>query len=140
MAVATLNHAGMVVTDLEAAIAWWREHFGFREQYRYSIPEPSTEACFLVDTAGTRIEIFAPVGGASAAPKEQTDAAQLLSRRGLNHFALATADLEAMLAELQEKGVQVVFPPQMVPGSNGELFSFIRGPEDILIEIVQPSD
>lgn len=58
---------------------------------------------------------------------------------GINHFAIEVPDLDATVAALEAKGVDVVFPPHEVPNSGGSRFTFIHDNEQMLVELFQPA-
>ena len=55
--------------------------------------------------------------------------------KGLDHFGLCVEDLDAACAELKRRGVEFTMEPNAVrPGLK---IAFVRGPENIRIEILQ---
>ena len=59
-----------------------------------------------------------------------------LNRLGLEHFGFEVEDLEADLDRLTRAGIRVVLPLTAFPG--GACLAYIEGPDDVLIELVQP--
>ncbi|OGB91668.1 MAG: hypothetical protein A2Z31_09410 [candidate division NC10 bacterium RBG_16_65_8] len=54
---------------------------------------------------------------------------------GTNHFGLAVADIDATVAELRDRGVTIeVEPWDFSPGMR---IAFVKGPDDVRIELVQ---
>lgn len=53
---------------------------------------------------------------------------------GLEHFALLADNLEEAMADLKAKGTEFLMEPQELLGSR---FAFVRGPDDVRIEIVE---
>ncbi len=60
-----------------------------------------------------------------------------LNRLGLEHFGFNVLDLESELQRLEGDGVRVVLPLTKVP--TGARLAYIEGPDDVLIELVQPA-
>ena len=60
-----------------------------------------------------------------------------LNRLGLEHFGFDVDDIAADIARLEEAGVRVVLPITEVTG--GTRLAYIEGPDDVLIELVQPA-
>ena len=58
-----------------------------------------------------------------------------LNRLGLEHFGFGVGDLEAELDRLERAGVRIVLPLMEVVGG---ALAYIEGPDDVLIELVQP--
>ena len=61
-----------------------------------------------------------------------------LNRLGLEHFGFDVDDIDADMARLEAAGVRVVLPITEVAG--GTRLSYIEGPDDVLIELVQRRD
>ena len=57
---------------------------------------------------------------------------------GLDHFSLAVDDVAAAAAELKECGAEFIRDPG-ASGMGGRITVFIRGPEDIRIELSERS-
>ena len=60
-----------------------------------------------------------------------------LNRLGLEHFGFDVTDLESELRRLEEAGIRIVLPLPQVP--TGGRLAYIEGPDDVLIELVQPA-
>jgi lactoylglutathione lyase len=54
---------------------------------------------------------------------------------GLEHFGFTVEDLDATIAELREKGADIAVGP--LTRDAGTHLAFIRGPEGIMVELVQ---
>ncbi len=54
---------------------------------------------------------------------------------GLDHFGLRVGNLEEAVAELKSKGAEIVVEPRTLP--TGVKIAFVRGPEDVRIELVE---
>jgi catechol 2,3-dioxygenase-like lactoylglutathione lyase family enzyme len=90
------------------------------------------------------ITISMEVGGPvrlniSSKPEGSSDERSVaeLNRLGLEHFGFNVADLESELSRLEEAGVRVVLPLTETP--TGSHLAYIEGPDDVLIELVQPA-
>ena len=55
---------------------------------------------------------------------------------GLEHFGLDTDDVEVALSRLRSQGVEVLLPVTQM--SSGSLIAYIKGPDAVRIELVQP--
>lgn len=56
-----LNHVAIVVPDLDAASALYREQFGTQVSDKVDLPEHGVTTVF-VDLSNTKIELFHPLG------------------------------------------------------------------------------
>ncbi len=82
-----------------------------------------------VDLNGLKIFLF------HAAPENNLPPCSPTRYKGLDHFGLRVDDLDAACAELKRRGVQFATEPYVVrPGLK---IAFVRGPENIRIEILQ---
>ncbi|SVA01144.1 uncharacterized protein METZ01_LOCUS53998 [marine metagenome] len=60
-----------------------------------------------------------------------------LNRLGLEHFGFDTNDIEADIQRFQRSGVRIVLPITEISG--GTKLAYIEGPDEVLIELVQPA-
>ncbi len=56
---------------------------------------------------------------------------------GLEHFGLDTDDIEGTVDELQARGVGVLLPVTKM--ASGSLIAYIKGPDNVMIELVEAS-
>jgi methylmalonyl-CoA epimerase len=129
---ATLDHIGIAVRDVQEALAFYRDALGLEVRS----PEE-------VATEGVRAHLI-PVGGAALELLEGTGAESAISRYvdrrgpGLHHVTLRVDDIRATLAQLRERGVQLVHDEPR-PGAGGSLVAFVhpRAAHGVLIELKQ---
>jgi catechol 2,3-dioxygenase-like lactoylglutathione lyase family enzyme len=82
-----------------------------------------------VDLNGLSIFLF------RAAPEDNLPGCAAGRYRGLDHFGLRVDDLDAACAELKRRGGQFTLEPNTIrPGLK---IAFVRGPENIRIELLQ---
>jgi lactoylglutathione lyase len=70
-----------------------------------------------------------------AHPHEPNRMEPLLPHYGLEHIGLTVDDIDAAVEELRAKGAEIVVGP--VTRNPGLRLAFVRGPEGIMIELVQ---
>jgi lactoylglutathione lyase len=68
-------------------------------------------------------------------PRQPTGAAPQAPNFGLEHIALAVADIDAATVELERKGAEFWRRPEKT--ATGNRNAFVRGPQGVLVEIVQ---
>jgi len=92
---------------------------------------------FEVDGAQfIRLEIGGvPINVSGPRPGQQPGPGDASIHYGLEHFGLATEDMEKALARLLERGVEVLNP--LTTTSIGAKVVFIRGPDDVRIELTE---
>ncbi len=101
-----IDHIGLVVRDLDAALHTYCELLGFSLLERVEIPEQRVEAAFL-DAGNGTIELIAPTDTGAA---EESGTARFLRQRGegTHHVCFEVDDIEAALATLRERGVRLI--------------------------------
>ena len=133
IALTGLHHVGATVRDLDASIAWYREAFGFEPLSTYGWP--GVRAAF-VGRGDIRIELF-EVEDAAPMTEDRRRPDTNLRIGGIGHLALAVADLEAAVADLRDRQVEIVAPPRAVPDGSGARFAFVRDNEGMLVELFE---
>jgi lactoylglutathione lyase len=84
--------------------------------------------------------VFVKLGGqtvliAPAHHDEPTDDAPRFPYYGLEHIGLTVDDIDVAVADLRAKGAEIAVEP--MDYSAGTRLAFIRGPDGVMIEIVQ---
>jgi catechol 2,3-dioxygenase-like lactoylglutathione lyase family enzyme len=120
-----------IVDDVDAAIAFYRDHLGFHEQMH---PDPA----FAMLTRGDlRLVLVAPVpaghpGGGSRPMPDGTPQRP----GGWNRFMIEVADLAAAVEELRAAGVR--FRNEVVTGVGGKQV-MIEDPSGNPVELFEPT-
>lgn len=70
-------------------------------------------------------------------PGEKPDAVAPQRVQGLDHFGVSVSDVEKAAAWLKARGAEFTVEPTR-GGMGGRMIAFVRGPENIEIEIVGP--
>jgi methylmalonyl-CoA/ethylmalonyl-CoA epimerase len=131
---ARLDHIGIAVADLGAALAFYRDALGLE----IDAPE---------EVASQRVRAhFIPLGpGAAAlelleATAPDSPIAGYLAKRGpgLHHITLQVEDIHAALAQLKGRGVRLIDEVPR-PGAHGSLVAFIHpsSAHGVLVELKQ---
>ncbi|MBF7142932.1 MULTISPECIES: VOC family protein [Pseudomonas] len=128
-----MHHVGIVVQDIKASMAWYREHLGFEPLYEYGWP--GVKAAFI-GRGALRIELFQNEQAAPMAVERRRPETNL-QVGGINHFAIEVVGLDATVKALEAKGVSIVSPPRDVPNSGGCRFAFIHDNEQMLVELFE---
>ena len=127
---ATLDHIGIAVRDLDAALAFYRDALGLDVGEAEDVPSERVRAQFL------------PLGETALELLEATDEGSAIARSierrgpGIHHITLRVADLAAALARLRERGVRLV-DERPRPGAGGSRVAFIHpsAAQGVLIEL-----
>ena len=129
----SIDHIGVAVDDLEAAIAVHRDTFGMPLVHRETVAEQGVEAA-LLDVGDGHVELLAPLG-------EDTPVGRFLAKRGpgLHHVAYQVHDIDAALASLRESGVRMIdSEPRVGIRSSRVAFLHPSASSGVLTELVQP--
>ncbi|SDS32239.1 methylmalonyl-CoA epimerase [Jiangella sp. DSM 45060] len=132
----TIDHVGVAVADLDAAVEWYREHFGMVLEHEERNEEQGVrEAMLRVSDGddGPRLQLLAPLTPDSAI-------ARFLDTRGpgIQQLAYRVDDVEAAAATLRERGLRLLYDTAR-RGTSGSLVNFVH-PKDaggVLVELVQ---
>jgi LAO/AO transport system kinase len=127
-----LDHIGIAVGDLNAALAFYRDAVGLPASEVTEVPTERVRAVFL------------PVGDAALELLEATDATSAIARAierrgpGLHHITLVVEDLPAAIARLKARGVRMVDEVPR-PGAHGTLVAFVHpsAAQGVLVELKQ---
>lgn len=127
-----IDHVGIAVRDLDAAVAWYQATFGATVARRERIePDGVDEA--LLALGGSYVQLLTPWTGSSPV-------ARFLERHGegVHHVGYRVDDCAAALAAVRASGARVVDDHPRT-GSRGTTVAFLhpKGAFGTLIELVQ---
>ena len=130
-----LDHVGVAVEDLDAAIALYEGTLGMPLVHRETVAEQGVEAV-LLDVGEGHVELLAPLG-------PETPVGKFLARKGpgLHHVAYAVSDIEATLEQLKAEGVALIDETPRTGIRNSRVaFVHPKSTGAVLTEIVQPAE
>jgi methylmalonyl-CoA/ethylmalonyl-CoA epimerase len=129
-----IDHIGVAVTDLDAAIALHERTYGMALVHRETITEQGVEAV-LLDIGENHVELLSPLG-------EDTPVGKFLVKRGpgLHHVAYQVPDVQAALDTLREAGARLIDETPRV-GIRDSRVAFLHPASSggVLTELVQPA-
>ena len=135
-----IDHVGLAVPDLDEAIKFHSEVFGWRELHREVNEEQGVaEAMIGTGTQGeenAKIQLLAPLN-------EKSTIAKWLDRNGgpgIQQLAYRVHDLDHVSAVLRERGLRLLFP-EAKRGTADSRINFVH-PKDaggVLLELVEPA-
>lgn len=129
-----VDHVGIAVADLDAAIALHESTYGMPVVHRETVTEQGVEAV-LLDVGEGHVELLRPLG-------PETPVGRFLARRGpgLHHVAYQVADIEGALARLRDQGVRLIDEQPRV-GIRGSRVAFLHpsATGSVLTELVEPA-
>ena len=130
-----IDHIGVAVEDLDAAIALYERSYAMKLVHREVIEEQGVEAV-LLDVGENHVELLAPLGA-------DTPVGKFLAKRGpgLHHVAYQVPDIEATLDALRAEGIELIDQTPRVGIRNSRVaFLHPKSSGGVLTEIVQPAE
>ena len=128
-----IDHVGIAVEDLDAAVKLYEDTFGMPLVHRETVEEQGVEAV-LLDVGDGHIELLRPLS-------DDTPVGKFLAKKGsgMHHVAYAVSDIDRAIAELTERGVELIDKEARV-GIRGSRVAFLhpRSTGGVLTEIVEP--
>ena len=131
-----IDHVGIAVADLDAAIAFYRDTYGMQLLHEETNEEQGVrEAMMAVGSSGSCIQLLAPLSPDSPIGK-------FLARSGpgIQQMAYRVEDIDAVCATLRERGVRLLYDTPK-RGTSDSRVNFIH-PKDaggVLVELVEPA-
>jgi methylmalonyl-CoA/ethylmalonyl-CoA epimerase len=129
-----IDHIGVAVEDLDAAIGLYEGSFEMTLAHRETVESQGVEAV-LLDVGEGHVELLRPLGPDTAVGK-------FLERKGsgLHHVAYAVADIEATLASAVAAGLELIdAEPRTGIRESRVAFLHPRSTGGVLTEIVEPA-
>jgi methylmalonyl-CoA/ethylmalonyl-CoA epimerase len=130
-----IDHVGVAVEDLDAAISLYEGKLGMPLAHRETVEEQGVEAV-LVDVGACHVELLRPLG-------PETAVGRFLAKRGqgLHHVAYRVGDIDATLAQLKEAGIELIdAEPRTGIRRSRVAFVHPRATAGVLTEIVEPAE
>ena len=127
---AILDHVGIAVKDVDAALAFYRDALGLHVEAPEEVASQRVRAHFI------------PAGGSALELLEATAADSAIARYmdqrgpGLHHITLRVEDIDAALAHLKARGIRLV-DEEPRPGAEGARVAFIHpsAAHGVLVEL-----
>jgi methylmalonyl-CoA/ethylmalonyl-CoA epimerase len=129
-----VNHIAIVVPDLAAATAGYRDTLGARVSQPQALPEHGVTVVF-VELPNTKVELLEPLG-------DNSPIAAFLEKNpsgGMHHICYEVSDILAARDQLAKSGARVLGSGEPKTGAHGKPVLFLH-PKDFfgtLIELEQ---
>jgi len=137
--VTAIDHVGIAVPDLDAAIRWYHDHLGMIALHEEVNEDQGVREAMLsvrgAPVGSAQIQLLAPLD-------EKSTIAKFIDTRGpgLQQLAYRTSDIEALSERLRADGVRLLYEAPR-RGTADSRINFIH-PKDaggVLIELVEPA-
>jgi methylmalonyl-CoA/ethylmalonyl-CoA epimerase len=127
-----LDHVAILVSDLDAAIALFRDVYGLALSEVEEVPSEKVKVAIFGHGAG-RIELVSPMG-------PDSPMAKAIEKRGegLHHICLEVPDIASAMAALKARGAPLL-DDKPRPGAGGAQVAFVhpKGSRGVLVELRQ---
>ncbi|MFI6168322.1 methylmalonyl-CoA epimerase [Nocardia sp. NPDC051052] len=132
-----VDHIGIACTDLNQAIQFHRNAYGFEVCYREINDEQGVDEAMLRingtdDGHATYLQLLSPT-------RPNSPVGKFLASRGegVHHIAFGTPDVDAAAAAFLDRGMRVLFTPPR-PAAMGSRATFLHPSEcgGVLVELV----
>lgn len=124
-----IDHVVIAVNDLDAAVTTYQENFGLLKVKAGDVPSLGIRNAYL-QIGDAQIELVTPLSA-------QGPVADFLDKQGGGMYLLALEvdDLQAAIAELQDKGVRV----NVATGTTGKRVAFVspRATHGVLLQLIE---
>ena len=129
---AVLDHIGIAVEDINAALAFYRDALGLEIEAPEDVPTQRVRA-HLIPTGESALELL-------EATAPDSPIARFLDKRGpgIHHITLRVEDIRAALEHLRARGVRLI-DEQPRPGAQSALVAFVHpsAAHGVLVELKQ---
>lgn len=122
------SHVGLVITNLERSVKFYQEILGLNLLEEHPDSGNGIDIAFV----GSDAPVIELLCYTDASKRERPE------RGRYDHFAWYVQDIEQMVADLKQKGVQFQ-PDQIRTALDGRRIAFFFGPDGERIELVQPA-
>ncbi len=135
--ITSIDHVGIAVPDLDEAISFYAESFGFRAGHQEVNEEQGVrEAMLAVGDTGARLQLLAPLGPDSAIAK-------FLERKGpgVQQVAYRVVSIDDAMTAARSHGMRLLYD-EARRGTADSRINFIH-PQDaggVLVELVEPAE
>lgn len=135
MPVTRIDHVGIAVADLDAAIALYESAFGMRcVHVEVNVEQGVREAMMEVGDSGSYVQLLAPLSPDSTIGR-------FLDRSGpgIQQMAYRVDDLDEVSATLRAQGMRLLYDEPRA-GTAGSRVNFVhpKSSGGVLIELVEP--
>jgi methylmalonyl-CoA epimerase len=127
---ARLDHIGIAVSDIAAALAFYRDALGLEVESPEEVTSQRVRAHFI-PAGEAALELLESTG-------DDSPIAKYVAKRGpgLHHITLRVDDIRAALEQLKARGVRLIDDAPK-PGAHGSLVAFIHpaSAHGVLVEL-----
>lgn len=142
MAIKRMEHVGIVVDDLAAAIEFFAQ-LGLEPRGQGQVEGEWVERIIALDEVKVEFAMLRTPDGHGeielvkfhSPPTKTGDPNAPANTPGLRHLAFLVEDIDTVVADLQARGTELV--GELVRYENSYRLCYVRGPEGIIIELAE---
>lgn len=127
-----IDHIAVLVDDMEGTLSFWRDALGIELHHMLDVPAEMAQIAFL-PVGSSEVELVHPTSSDSGLRR-------FLEKRGpgMHHICLEVDDIEGMLAQLNEKGIQLINEEPRT-GADGKRYAFIhpKSANGVMVELYE---
>ena len=127
-----IDHIGIAVSNIQESLSFWQASLGIEPHGIEEIADRKLRTAFL-PVGNTNIELLEATG-------VESTIAKFIEKRGegLHHIAIRVDDIDAALAELKAKGVQLIDETPR-NGAGGARIAFVspKSTHGVLLELCE---
>ena len=127
-----IDHLAVLVEDIQKAVAFWRDGLGMEVSHQQDVPTEQARIAFL-PVGDSEIELVQPT-------TDDSGLRRYLEKRGpgMHHVCLQVDDIEAMLARLKARGIELINEAPRT-SADGKKYAFIhpRSAGGVMVELYQ---
>ena len=127
-----INHIAVAVSDIDKSLSFWRDALGLELTELRDVPAEAAQIAFL-PVGDIEVELGRPT-------TDDSGLAKYIEKRGqgMHHLCLETDGIEAMMAQLKEKGIQLINETPRT-GADGKKYAFIhpKSTGGVLVELYE---
>jgi methylmalonyl-CoA/ethylmalonyl-CoA epimerase len=126
-----VNHIGIVVSEIEGALSFWRDGLGLNLDHVEDVPSQKSRVAFF-PVGESEVELVQPITADSGVSKFLSDRGP-----GMHHLCFEVDDIEKMIQHLNDMGIRMIneTPLQL----EGRLAAFVhpKSANGVLVELYQ---
>ncbi len=126
-----INHVAIAVPDIDSSLTFWRDAMGLKVDHIEEVPSQKSTVVFI-PVGESEVELVRPTS-------EDTGVAKFIAEKGggMHHLCFEVDDIDAMLADLKEKGVRLINETALELPGRKMAFVHPKSTGGVLVELYQ---
>jgi len=126
-----IHHIAIVVKDLDAALAFYRDALGIEVSERRKVPTEGVEIAFL-PIGDSELELLEPL-------EPENSIGRFLDKRGegIHHVCILVEDIAAAVTRMEDEGAQMATEVRSHPDGTRYAFVHPKSTHGVLMELYE---